>query len=77
MEVVIDCYFDQIFSEMERSSLLSRYKRRALVNYFTAIIQGCARGESKLLKNKEKGSQPSSLFKTTCIELYTIHRLMY
>ncbi|XP_046748569.1 uncharacterized protein LOC124412601 [Diprion similis] len=51
MEVVIDCYFDQIFSEMERSSLLSRYKRRALVNYFTAIIQGCAKGEE--LENTE------------------------
>ncbi|XP_012268191.2 uncharacterized protein LOC105693085 [Athalia rosae] len=45
MEVVIDCYFDKIFSEMERSSLLSRCKRRALVDWFTAIIDGCARGE--------------------------------
>lgn len=52
MEVIIDCYFDQIFSDMERSSLLSRYKRRALVNYFSAIINGCAKGESNSLMIK-------------------------
>lgn len=44
MEVLIDCYFDRLFSEMERSCLASRYKRRELVNYFTDVINSCAEG---------------------------------
>lgn len=44
MEVLIDCYFDRLFSEMERSCLASRYKRRKLVNYFTDVINSCAEG---------------------------------
>ncbi|XP_032665562.1 uncharacterized protein LOC116841578 [Odontomachus brunneus] len=46
MEVLIDCYFDRLFSEMERSCLASRYKRRELVNYFTDVINSCAEAES-------------------------------
>jgi len=44
MEVLIDCYFDRLFSEMERSCLASRYKRRELVSYFTDVINSCAEG---------------------------------
>jgi len=44
MEVLIDCYFDRLFSEMERSCLASRYKRRELVNYLTDVINSCAEG---------------------------------
>jgi len=44
MEVLIDCYFDRLFSEMERNCLASRYKRRELVNYFTDVINSCAEG---------------------------------
>lgn len=44
MEVLIDCYFDRLFSEMERSCLASRYKRRELVNYFSDVINSCAEG---------------------------------
>lgn len=44
MEVLIDCYFDRLFAEMERSCLASRYKRRELVNYFTDVINSCAEG---------------------------------
>ncbi|XP_014488188.1 PREDICTED: uncharacterized protein LOC106751691 [Dinoponera quadriceps] len=46
MEVLIDCYFDRLFSEMERSCLASRYKRRELVNYFTDVINSCAEAEN-------------------------------
>lgn len=45
MEVLIDCYFDRLFSEMERSCLASRYKRRELVNYLTDVINSCAEAE--------------------------------
>ncbi|XP_020284317.1 uncharacterized protein LOC109855002 [Pseudomyrmex gracilis] len=46
MEVLIDCYFDRLFSEMDRSCLASRYKRRELVNYFTDVINSCAEAEN-------------------------------
>ncbi|XP_011694071.1 PREDICTED: uncharacterized protein LOC105453638 [Wasmannia auropunctata] len=46
MEVLIDCYFDRLFAEMERSCLASRYKRRELVNYFTDVINSCAEAEN-------------------------------
>ncbi|RLU22978.1 hypothetical protein DMN91_005256 [Ooceraea biroi] len=46
MEVLIDCYFDRLFSEMERSCLASRYKRRELVNYFSDVINSCAEAEN-------------------------------
>lgn len=48
MEVLIDCYFDRLFSEMERSCLASRYKRRELVSYFTDVINSCAEGINKI-----------------------------
>ncbi|XP_035724896.1 uncharacterized protein LOC118442834 [Vespa mandarinia] len=45
MEVLIDCYFDKLFSELERSCLASRYKRRELVGYFSDVINSCAEAE--------------------------------
>lgn len=46
MEVLIDCYFDKLFSELERSCLASRYKRRELVEYFSDVINSCAEAEN-------------------------------
>ncbi|XP_043473834.1 uncharacterized protein LOC122505974 [Leptopilina heterotoma] len=46
MEVLIDCYFDKLFSEMERSSLASRHKRRQLVKYFSDVIESCYQAEN-------------------------------
>ncbi|XP_076664743.1 SOCS domain-containing protein stops [Andrena cerasifolii] len=46
MEVLIDCYFDRLFAEMERSCLASRYKRRELVSYFSDVINSCAAAEN-------------------------------
>ncbi|XP_012287291.1 uncharacterized protein LOC105703454 [Orussus abietinus] len=46
MEVLIDCYFDKLFAEMERSCLASRYKRRELVRYFSDVINSCAEAEN-------------------------------
>ncbi|KAG7203643.1 hypothetical protein KM043_013678 [Ampulex compressa] len=46
MEVLIDCYFDRLFAEMERSCLASRYKRREMVNYFSDVINSCAEAEN-------------------------------
>lgn len=48
MEVLIDCYFDRLFSEMERSYLASRHKRRELVNYFTDVINNCAKSNNTI-----------------------------
>ena len=45
MDVIMDCYFDSVFSELERSSLMVRYRRRQLVDYLNTVIEGCARGE--------------------------------
>ncbi|XP_043497086.1 uncharacterized protein LOC122520844 [Polistes fuscatus] len=45
MEVLIDCYFDRLFAELERSCLASRYKRRELVGYFSDVINSCAEAE--------------------------------
>lgn len=47
MEVLIDCYFDRLFSEMDRSCLASRYKRREMVGYFSDVINSCSQGKSK------------------------------
>ncbi|XP_066592362.1 uncharacterized protein stops [Prorops nasuta] len=46
MEVLIDCYFDKLFAEMERSCLASRYKRRELVSYFSDVINSVAEAEN-------------------------------
>lgn len=46
MEVLIDCYFDKLFAEMERSCLASRYKRREMVGYFSDVINSCAEGNN-------------------------------
>lgn len=47
MEVLIDCYFDRLFSEMDRSCLASRYKRREMVGYFSDVINSCSQGKSE------------------------------
>lgn len=49
MEVLIDCYFDRLFSEMDRSCLASRYKRREMVGYFSDVINSCSQGKSETL----------------------------
>ncbi|XP_067000205.2 uncharacterized protein stops [Anabrus simplex] len=45
MESFLDCYFDDIFSKLERDCLLARYRRRQLVDYLNTLIMGCCRGE--------------------------------
>jgi ankyrin repeat/SOCS box protein 17 len=44
MDVILDCYFDNVFSKLERSHLMARYKRRQLVDYLSTVIRGCVRG---------------------------------
>ncbi|XP_043267284.1 uncharacterized protein stops isoform X2 [Venturia canescens] len=46
MELVIDCYFDKLFAEMERNCLVSRHKRRQLVKFFSDVINSCAEAEN-------------------------------
>ncbi|XP_063992585.1 uncharacterized protein Stops [Diachasmimorpha longicaudata] len=46
MEVLIDCYFDRLFEEMERDCLASRHKRRQLVKYFSDVINSVSEAES-------------------------------
>jgi ankyrin repeat/SOCS box protein 17 len=44
MDVIMDCYFDDVFCQLERSYLMVRYKRRQLVDYLNTVIKGCMRG---------------------------------
>ncbi|XP_034937669.1 uncharacterized protein stops [Chelonus insularis] len=46
MEVVIDCYFDELFEGMERDYLVSRHKRRQLVKYISDVINNSAQAEN-------------------------------
>ncbi|XP_044593864.1 uncharacterized protein LOC123271560 isoform X1 [Cotesia glomerata] len=46
MEVVIDCYFDKLFENMQRDYLVSRHKRRQLVKYFSDVINSSAEAEN-------------------------------
>uniref|UniRef100_A0A0A9YGN5 Ankyrin repeat and SOCS box protein 17 n=1 Tax=Lygus hesperus TaxID=30085 RepID=A0A0A9YGN5_LYGHE len=45
MEMIMDCFFDNVFSELDRASLLARYKRRNLVEYLSTVIQACSHVE--------------------------------
>lgn len=45
MDVLMDCYFEEIFKNLDRDCLFSRAKRRELVQYFWTVIAGCARGD--------------------------------
>ncbi|RZF48541.1 hypothetical protein LSTR_LSTR011156 [Laodelphax striatellus] len=42
MESIIDCYFDNIFTQMDRGCLIPRYKRRQVVDYFSTVIRACS-----------------------------------
>jgi ankyrin repeat/SOCS box protein 17 len=44
MDVILDCYFDDVFCHLERSYLMASYKRRQLVDYLSTVIRGCVRG---------------------------------
>lgn len=45
MEVLIDCYFDKFFEQMDRSSLASRHRRRQLVKFFSDLVNNVAEGK--------------------------------
>lgn len=45
MEVLMDCYFDKFFEQMDRSSLASRHRRRQLVKFFSDLVNSVAEGE--------------------------------
>ncbi|XP_013191372.1 uncharacterized protein LOC106135568 [Amyelois transitella] len=47
MDVYMKNYFEVVFSNFDRDCLNERYKRRNLVEFFRAVIVGCARGENK------------------------------
>ncbi|KAI4463952.1 ankyrin repeat and socs box protein 17 [Holotrichia oblita] len=44
MDVILSCFFEN-FEETERNSLHARYKRRAMVEYFNTLIEGCRLGK--------------------------------
>lgn len=44
MDTFMECYFEEVFSNMGRDCLNERMKRRELVEYFSTVIAGCARG---------------------------------
>ncbi|XP_046394573.1 uncharacterized protein LOC124162184 [Ischnura elegans] len=41
MEVVLDCFFDDVLSAMDRSCLSVRHKRREMVDYLGTLIMSC------------------------------------
>ncbi|XP_075235000.1 SOCS domain-containing protein stops [Lycorma delicatula] len=45
MEVILDCFFDKVFSDLDRGCLMARYKRKQMVDYFSTVIGGCCKGE--------------------------------
>lgn len=45
MDVILNCYFDDVFCQLERNYLMVRHKRRQLVDYLSTVIKGCVRGE--------------------------------
>ncbi|XP_023718096.1 uncharacterized protein LOC111870221 [Cryptotermes secundus] len=45
MDVILDCYFDDVFCQLERNYFMARYKRRQLVDYLNTVIKGYVRGE--------------------------------
>lgn len=47
-DIILDCYFEKVFDQLERDCLKARYKRRSLVEYFNTIIEGCSRGKFRL-----------------------------
>lgn len=45
MEALLKIFFEN-FDSMERNCLHARYKRRALVDYFNTLIEGCRLGKN-------------------------------
>lgn len=39
------CYFENVFTELDRSFLFAKYKRRELVDYLSNVITGCSNAE--------------------------------
>ncbi|CAB3241514.1 unnamed protein product [Arctia plantaginis] len=46
MDTFMECYFEEVFANMDRDCLNERTKRRDLVEYFNTVIAGCARGQN-------------------------------
>lgn len=49
MDTFMEYYFEGVFSNMDRDCLNERLKRRELVEYFSTVIAGCARGDILIL----------------------------
>ncbi|CAA9996088.1 unnamed protein product, partial [Nesidiocoris tenuis] len=47
MEMIMDCFFENVFSEIDRADLLARYKRRNMVEYLSTVIQACSHVEGQ------------------------------
>ncbi|CAG9129938.1 unnamed protein product [Plutella xylostella] len=46
MDSFMEYYFDEVFNNLQRDCLSERYKRRELVQYFSTVIAGCAKGHN-------------------------------
>ncbi|KAK9503414.1 hypothetical protein O3M35_009969 [Rhynocoris fuscipes] len=42
MDTIMQCYFDEVFTGLDRSFLFAKYKRKELVDYLSNVIQGCS-----------------------------------
>lgn len=40
----MELYFEEVFENLDRDALISRVKRKELVEYFNTVIDGCAKG---------------------------------
>lgn len=47
MDCIFDCFFEQTFMRLERSSLQMRKKRNDVIDHLNSIIEGCSQGKLK------------------------------
>ncbi|XP_004922688.1 uncharacterized protein LOC101745119 [Bombyx mori] len=47
MDAFMELYFEEVFENLDRDALISRIKRKELVEYFNTVIDGCAKGQNK------------------------------
>ncbi|XP_052868368.1 uncharacterized protein LOC128274269 [Anopheles cruzii] len=55
MEYVFDVFFDECFAKMARSGLMSRARRRDIINHLNSVIAGCIGGRRTASKQLAVG----------------------
>ena len=45
MELIVNCYLEQLFASLDSSTLILGHRRRLLVEFFSDVIESCATGD--------------------------------